>query len=173
VKIISQQAILSNKLPYAAFEGNLKQCKALLDAGAEVNFPDHDGWAAIHGAVSGGHVKVCALLAKRGADLSAKAANNGRTLTPMQLAVYCEHVAVVDYFHTVHGEDLYQTTDGGQTLEALAREVAGGGREMIKHLMALRSAAVADVVYDALASGQGNEEGSHGVRAPVTKSCSL
>jgi ankyrin repeat protein len=148
--VVSRPDILSNQLSYAAFDGDLNRCKALLDAGADVNFRDEDGWSAIHGAVSGGHVKVCALLAKRGADLGAMAFNNGQKLTPMQLAVCCEWTDVVDYFVTTHGENLYQTTVDGKSLDALALEVAGGGQGMRAHLLLLRSSSVEDAVVAAI-----------------------
>ncbi|RZN62560.1 MAG: ankyrin repeat domain-containing protein, partial [Thermoproteota archaeon] len=47
---------LSEKLTGAAFRGDLKEVKRLLDGGADVNARGEDGYTPLHGATCWGHL---------------------------------------------------------------------------------------------------------------------
>ncbi|RSN72520.1 ankyrin repeat domain-containing protein [Candidatus Methanodesulfokora washburnensis] len=63
---------LSEKLTGAAFRGDLKEVKRLLDGGADVNARGEDGYTPLHGATCWGHLDVVKFLVDRGADISAR-----------------------------------------------------------------------------------------------------
>ena len=46
----------------AAGEGHTDTIRALLDAGADVNAKDNEGWTALHEAEIGGHTEVVEIL---------------------------------------------------------------------------------------------------------------
>jgi ankyrin repeat protein len=70
-------------LKVVAVRGDLHAARLLLDAGAEVNAVNEDGFTALHHAASHGHTEIVALLLERGAFLEARNAD-GRT--PLELA---------------------------------------------------------------------------------------
>lgn len=71
-------------LHYAAREGDRDAVAALLDAGADINQTDADGWTALHLATLNTHYTVAADLLERGADVN-RADQAG--VTPLYVAV--------------------------------------------------------------------------------------
>ena len=76
---------------------------AALDAGADVNAGDEDGWTALHRAASNGHTHVVKLLVLRGANVDARTigGEQGRTAALLLLRGLSGQLGidgVVDYF---------------------------------------------------------------------------
>jgi len=66
----------------AAFKGNIEAVKQHLDAGADVNAKDENGFTPLHYATLGGHKEIAELLIAEGADVNAKVVsgpNQGKT----------------------------------------------------------------------------------------------
>ena len=63
----------------AAEKGNIEAVKQHLDAGADVNATDGDGWTPLHKAAPNGHKEIAELLIAKGADVNAKDDMFGRT----------------------------------------------------------------------------------------------
>ena len=55
-------------LMLVAYSGRAPAVTALINAGADVNAQDDDGWTALVHAASGGHAQVVSLLLMAGAD---------------------------------------------------------------------------------------------------------
>ena len=90
--IYQQQEELNRALFEAVSKGNVDECQRLIQAGANVNFTNDDGWTPLHWAAFDGHLKVCRLLINEGrADVHA-VTNDNRT--PLHLAAWWGHVAV-------------------------------------------------------------------------------
>jgi ankyrin repeat protein len=79
---------LENKLCEAAFAGNNRQVKALLDAGASVNEQDYRGWTALNRAARSGYKYICLLLLNHNAQVDIK---NNSGWTPLMNAAYHGH----------------------------------------------------------------------------------
>ena len=56
-------------LTTAAFVGNIKCCKILIQLGAEVGKRDEDGWTAMHYAMAKGYLDIVKYLIKCGGDI--------------------------------------------------------------------------------------------------------
>jgi ankyrin repeat protein len=65
---------------------------ALLDAGANIEAPDQNGWTALHIAASKGNDAIVDLLMSRGAFINATTVSNQ---TPLLMAACNGHIAVV------------------------------------------------------------------------------
>jgi hypothetical protein len=83
----------STALQQAAADGDLKQVKALLKKGIDVNGTDGAGWTPLMRAANAGHLEVVRLLLERGADVS-RPSKNG--FTPLMRAFINGHTEVVD-----------------------------------------------------------------------------
>ena len=64
------QGELNEQLISAARSGDTASVRSAIDAGADVNFKDTEGWAALITAAWEGHSKVLKLLLERGADIN-------------------------------------------------------------------------------------------------------
>ena len=51
----------------------------LLDAGADVNLKNKDGWTALMSAIDGGNVECIKCLVGRGADVNSVSTSNDKT----------------------------------------------------------------------------------------------
>ena len=67
----------------AAWNGNLRIVKLLLDYDAQLNAHDAEHETALHGAVMGGHVEVVRFLLEQGIVIDSKGIENG---TPLEMA---------------------------------------------------------------------------------------
>jgi len=67
----AEQWRLNKQLLKAAGDGQKEMVKALLEAGAEVNARDNDGWTALHVAAGRGRTEVVKALLEAGADVNA------------------------------------------------------------------------------------------------------
>ena len=89
----------TSSIHFGVGDGDLAGVQALLDAGAEVNAKDENGWAPLHRAAYGGHEEIAELLISEGADVNAKD-NSG--YTPLDLAIRNERFETIDLLRT-HG----------------------------------------------------------------------
>jgi ankyrin repeat protein len=79
-------------LIWASEMGSTECVKDLLDAGADPNEFEVDGWSALHWAARNGHLGVATLLLERGASLGQR---DRRGHTPLNWAINREHWDVV------------------------------------------------------------------------------
>ena len=79
-------------LQQACFFGHVKTVRVLLDAGADVDAIDNNGWRALHIAAQNGHLEVVQVLLDAGADVHA---TNNRGLTALHTASQNGHLEVV------------------------------------------------------------------------------
>jgi len=83
-------------LIWASEKGSTECVKKLLDAGADPNKFEFDGWSALHWASRNGHLDVVRLLLERGARLDQR---DHKSHTPLDWAVDREHWEVVGVLH--------------------------------------------------------------------------
>jgi ankyrin repeat protein len=129
-----------------------RACDQLLAAGADIESVYQGGGTVLLEAVSANNAKMVDFLLARGANPSFVPDNAAASyLTPLQYAVFREHVWMVPALAGAAGADLAQRTLKGRTLMRLA-----GKNEEIKALLrsAKTAAAVADVVATRDAQGQ-------------------
>lgn len=97
----------------AANRGHNEICKLLIEAGADVNAKNHEGWTPLHAATDECCDEVVQLLLERGADPNARSYTNG--MTPLLIAASwaphppCERVRLL----LMHGADAMAEVDGG------------------------------------------------------------
>jgi hypothetical protein len=77
----------------AVSEGDVKQVKALLKRGANVNGVDGSGWTPLMRAADGGHLEAARLLLERGADVTCPSRNG---FTPLMRAFLNGHTEMVE-----------------------------------------------------------------------------
>lgn len=80
-------------LIWASETGSIECVRELLDAGADPNKFERDGWSALHWAACNGHVDIATLLLERGASLDQV---DDPGLTPLNWARLRKHLKVVD-----------------------------------------------------------------------------
>jgi|SRR5579871_2926308 len=80
-------------LQTAAADGDIKQVKALLKRGVNVNSRDNGGWTPLMRAADGGHLEVVRLLLEQGADVTSLSKNG---FTALMRAFVNGHTRVVD-----------------------------------------------------------------------------
>ena len=73
-------------LHLAAEEGHTEAAALLLDAGADVNSTNNDGWSPLHAAAQGASTDMLSLVLARGANLGARTAIQA---TPLHMAAFC------------------------------------------------------------------------------------
>ena len=85
----------SGQTPIFKFaRGDIKACRALINAGADINIRDNAGWTPLHEACLEGQLDIVKLMIRYGADVNASARNYD---TPLHDASENEHVEVVEY----------------------------------------------------------------------------
>lgn len=95
-----------------------KAVKALVEAGADVNYKSRGGWTAAMGAADNGHLEVLKYLAAKKADLAART-RQGRTL--LMRAAYHGKTEVVQYL-LGKGAKANDTDSNGVTALMLAAQ---------------------------------------------------
>jgi hypothetical protein len=80
-------------LVWASEMGSTECVRLLLDAGADPNQTEYDGWSALHWAARNNHVDVAELLLKHGAKVDQQ---DGKGHTPLDWALDREHRAVIE-----------------------------------------------------------------------------
>ena len=98
-------------LRVAAERHDLKEVKALLKMGADVNATNRFGWTPLHCAARSGYVHVVRYLVDRGAHSEAA---DGEGQTPLLLAVRNGRVGVVEYL-AKHGANVNAAENEGWT----------------------------------------------------------
>ncbi|MBO7411989.1 MAG: ankyrin repeat domain-containing protein [Ottowia sp.] len=82
-------------LPYSARTGDTANVRCLLDAGADVNAADGNGWTPLMFAARDGHADIVRLLIERGANINA-AQTGGKTAgsTALMWAAFSGHTDI-------------------------------------------------------------------------------
>jgi len=65
-------------------EGLVETVRALVEAGAEMNYADNEGWTALYGAATNGHTEVVRTLAVAGAEVNLHLELGGTSISQMQ-----------------------------------------------------------------------------------------
>lgn len=109
-----------------------KACKALLDAGANINAQDEHGNTALHFAAKQGHQNIVALLLRRGAQVDVREGSN--KYTPLHVATLNRHTSLISLLLKA-GADINAQDENGNTALHLAAKF--GEIEVFKHLFFL------------------------------------
>lgn len=104
-----------NALMIAAYNGNEKAVRALLDHGAKVN---KDGWTPLHYAAANGNEKIVKMLLDRDASVDAVSPN---ATTPMMMAARGGHIYAVKLIYDA-GADPTIKNQRGYTASDFAKE---------------------------------------------------
>lgn len=80
-------------LHFAATLGSARVVKLLLNKGANVSIPNHEGFTALISCAQQGHLVVCRMLVEAGADIEAA---NSQGSTPLYLAATRGHREIVE-----------------------------------------------------------------------------
>jgi hypothetical protein len=108
----SMSCSLNEKFYRAARDGKLVDVKRLVhDEGADVNFKNERGSAALHWASNSGYKKVVRFLVKNGADVDCK---NTYGYTALQAAARSGHTEVVRFL-LENGADIHWQNEKGWT----------------------------------------------------------
>jgi len=109
-------------LHYAALEDDVVSATKLLDAGADPNVADGDGFTPLHFAAQARAKRVAQLLLDRGAELDS---TNTYGNTPLLVAVFNSggNGDVIKLFRA-RGADPFRENNNGQTPIGLARLIA-------------------------------------------------
>lgn len=91
--ILINTSKMSDDLLRASREGNTAEVRTLLDAGAEVNAANDDGFTALMAASVKGHTDIAKLIIKAGADVNAQ--TNDR-FTALMYASQYGHTEIVE-----------------------------------------------------------------------------
>jgi Ankyrin repeats (3 copies)/NACHT domain len=103
-------------LIWASEMGSTECVKDLLDAGADPNEFEVDGWSALHWAARNGHLGVATLLLERGASLGQR---DGRGHTPLDWAIDREHWDVVSVLKRWSDKDELGRLDSTSQLQSM------------------------------------------------------
>jgi hypothetical protein len=100
-----------NALKNAAIQGRIDLVRCLVDAGADVNATDNNGWTVLMVASDDGHIDLVRFLVEAGADVNATD-NNG--WTALMVASDDGHIDLVRFLVEA-GADVNVTDNRGQT----------------------------------------------------------
>ncbi|KAK7484865.1 hypothetical protein BaRGS_00023908 [Batillaria attramentaria] len=123
----------------AALTGQTDDIENRIEKGDDVNATDKSGYTALHYAARSGHIQVCRLLLRHGANVNATT-NTGHA-TPLQRAAYMGHQSVVQLLLQHKADPLAVDTDG---MTALHKAVERGHEDTVK-LLLTSSPALKDV----------------------------
>lgn len=123
------------ELHWAAFVGNAKIAKILVDAGAVINIMATDNYTPLHIAAERGHIEVAKLLIDKGADINVKMWSHK---TPLHFAVANNNMEMVKYLLNKHADINAQDKDGNTPLHfavaknnmEMARTLIGNGADI-------------------------------------------
>lgn len=87
-------------LVWASEMGSYECAHLLLEAGADPNKVEFDGWSALHWIAANGHTKMCGLLLRHGANPHAK---DGREVEPVDWAVEYGHDEIANLLFEAAG----------------------------------------------------------------------
>jgi serine/threonine-protein phosphatase 6 regulatory ankyrin repeat subunit A/serine/threonine-protein phosphatase 6 regulatory ankyrin repeat subunit B len=104
-------------LHHAIINGNARVASLLLQYGTDWQFPDSSGNTALHYAAGFGQLQCMRLLLEHGADINA---HNMWKITPINIAMLCNHVGAVKKLLDHEGVDVNGKDDKGRTLLALS-----------------------------------------------------
>jgi ankyrin repeat protein len=122
----------SSELLYAASEGDLEKCRALIQAGADINAAQHYG-SPLHFAAANGNAPLCRLLVDAGALLTLRDTNEFLALT---CAARNGHVEVCKLLVDA-GADPYALSRGTDSALNLASSLNDGSEcEVLRELLA-------------------------------------
>jgi hypothetical protein len=134
--------------------GELDDLRALLDAGADVNYRDAGGNTALHRAAGNGHADIISLLIERGAAFVANSNGN----TPLHWAALNGHAAAVSaLLEKFEDADVLAMNAFGKS--ALTDAINGGHEEIARLILSHRSADPA-----AAKGGAGGGDGDGGLQ---------
>lgn len=102
---------LNEKLFLPASQGNVKEVKALLDSGADVNSKEAEGETPLMYAAAEGHTEIVLLLLRRGADIHKHSVNDQ---TALGRAAMYGHADTVEMLLN-HGAKVDEQMDQGGT----------------------------------------------------------
>jgi cytohesin len=110
---------LAGPIHDAARDGDLAGVQELLDAGADVNAKDNDGWTPLHIAASKNHREIVELLIAKGADVNAAGESSSVFIwqggfTPLHYAAVNGHKEIVELLIS-KGADVNAKADNGLT----------------------------------------------------------
>ena len=123
----------------ATRDGNIEAVRQHLDAGADVNAKDEDGWTPLHWAAWEGHRQITELLIVSDADVNAK---DEIGMTPLHWAAVLGRKNEIVELLITNGADVNAKNDVGQTpldwdnfypeIPALLRKHGGKTAEELK-----------------------------------------
>ena len=93
VSVLLATTAFADPIHDATKDGDLTGVQAQLDAGADVNGKDENGWTPLHFAARYGHEEIVELLISEGADVNAKDENSW---TPLHFAARHGHKEIVE-----------------------------------------------------------------------------
>jgi ankyrin repeat protein len=129
---------MSNALITAAQNGNLSECKRLLDSGDDLSTAEEvSRYTALHRAAEEGHVDVVQFLLEKGADPNRKRCNEAAALhdlVPTYKEQQAETSTVIARLLVAHGADVNAKDRFGHT--ALRSAMLDGRKELAKFLLA-------------------------------------
>eukprot|EP01122_Echinamoeba_exundans_P013977 TRINITY_DN6229_c0_g1_i1.p1 TRINITY_DN6229_c0_g1~~TRINITY_DN6229_c0_g1_i1.p1 ORF type:complete len:781 (-),score=153.69 TRINITY_DN6229_c0_g1_i1:97-2439(-) len=129
--VTSQNVHRFTPLHMAVFHAESVDCAlALLDAGANIEAPDQNGWTALHIAASKGNDAIVDLLLSKGASINATTIANQ---TPLLMAACNGHIAVVRRLISANADTKIRVASSHES--ALIYAVQNGHNTIAKELI--------------------------------------